>query len=177
MANRRSIGTTVAALIGAMVGAFFAWFLEVTGHPSWSALLMIVCAIAPSIMLALYESYEHPATLVGWIRWRISPRIKILTALLLVGMTLFVLHLLNLNPRDYAYLPLLPAVILSAIFLGGGPALVAVVVSTIIADYVYALPEYSFAITEWEDAAGLAVFAIIGGFIAFNIQEIISPGE
>jgi len=41
----------------------------------------------------------------------------------------------------------------------------------------YALPEYSFAITEWEDAAGLAVFAIIGGFIAFNIQEIISPGE
>jgi len=71
----------------------------------------------------------------------------------------------------------LPAVILSAIFLGGGPALVAVVVSTIIADYVYALPEYSFAITEWEDAAGLAVFAIIGGFIAFNIQEIISPGE
>ena len=63
---------------------------------------------------------------------------RLLTALLLVGMTLFVLHLLNLNPRDYAYLPLLPAV---AIFLGGGPALVAVVVSTIIADYVYALPE------------------------------------
>jgi K+-sensing histidine kinase KdpD len=168
---------TAVALIGAAAGIFLAWLLEITGHPSWSVLLMTLCAIAPSIMIALYQSGEPRPTFRAWIRWEIPPWIKVLAALALVAVTLFVVHTLDVNPRDYYYLPLLPSVILSATFLGFGPALVAVVVSTVIADYVYAPPEHSFAITEWEDAAGLAVFAILGGFIALIIHEIISFRE
>jgi K+-sensing histidine kinase KdpD len=145
-----------AALIGAGVGIFLAWLLEITGHPSWSVLLMILCAIAPSIMIVLFQRGEPRSTSLAWIRWEISPWIKVIAALVLVVATLFVVHTLNINPRDHYYLPLLPPIILAAIFLGFGPALFAVVVSTVIADYVYAPPQYSFAITEWEDAAGLA---------------------
>jgi Domain of unknown function (DUF4118) len=53
-------------------------------------------------------------------------------------------------------LPLVAPVIVSAIPLGFGPGLLAVVLATLWADYRYALPEYDFAITEWEDVAGLA---------------------
>ena len=159
------------ALDGAAVGMSLAWLLEITGHPSWSVLLMVLCAIGPSIWIALYEQGERRPRFVGWIRWEGPAWLRIVVALFLIAITLFVVHTINVNPRDYHYLPLLPPVILSAILLGFGPALVAVVVSTVIADYVYAPPEYSFAMTEWEDAAGLAVFAILGGVIAFHYSR------
>jgi K+-sensing histidine kinase KdpD len=98
-------------------------------------------------------------------------------ALLLVALTLFALDAFNVNPRDYAYLPLLPAVVVSALLLGFGPALVGVVAGTLISDYVYAPPPYSFAATEWKDAAGVAVFAILGAINAWMIQQIISFPE
>jgi hypothetical protein len=60
---------------------------------------------------------------------------------------------------------------------GLGPGLFAVVFATLWADFRYALPEYDFAITEWEDATGLATFAILGALIAFIIQEFVSLGE
>jgi K+-sensing histidine kinase KdpD len=74
-------------------------------------------------------------------------------------------------------LPLVAPVIVSAIPLGFGPGLLAVVLATLWADYRYALPEYDFAITEWEDVAGLAGFAIVGAFIAWSMQDLISSGE
>jgi uncharacterized membrane protein YeiH len=65
----------------------------------------------------------------------------------------------------------------SAILLGLGPGLFTVVFATLWADYRYAPPEYDFAITEWEDAAGLAIFAIIGAFFALVIQEFFPLNE
>src|SRR5262245_40488113 len=177
MADRRTVGAMAAALIGAGAGLFLAWLVEITGHPSWSVLLMILCAITPSIIFALYERREHRPTSQGWIRWQRWSWIRILVSLLLVGACLFVLDQLDVNPRDYHYLPLLPPVILSAIFLGFGPALFAVIVSTVIADYVYAPPEYSFAITNLEDMAGLGAFAILGAVIALLINDIVSLRE
>jgi K+-sensing histidine kinase KdpD len=172
-AERQSIGLRAAALIGAAVGIFFAWFVEITGHPSWSVLLMILCAIAPSIVVALYHRAEPRPIFLAWFRREISPWIKFPATLVLVIASLFIMEMLNVNPRDYHYLPLLPPVVLSAILLGFGPALVAVIVSTIIADFLYALPEYSFAITELEDVAGLATFAILGGFIALMLHGLL----
>jgi K+-sensing histidine kinase KdpD len=177
VADRRTIGAMAMALIGAAVGMSLAWLLEITGHPSWSVLLMVLCATGPSIWIALYDQGERRPRFVKWARWEGPPWAKVVVTLLLIAVTLLVVHALNVNPRDSAYLPLLPPVILSGIVLGFGPALLAVVVSTIIADYIYALPEYSFAITHWEDAAGLAVFAILGGVIALIIHEIISLRE
>jgi len=172
--TRRAIGAVTAALIGAGVGIFLAWLLNVTGHPAWSVLLMIFCAIAPSMMIALYEPGEDRLTFLRWVRWQASPWLKVVAALLLIGVTLFVLDALNVNPRDYAYLPLLPPIIVSAVLLGSGPALVGVIAGTIVADYAYAPPPYSFAVTEWKDAAGLAVFAIVGALNAWMIHQLIS---
>jgi K+-sensing histidine kinase KdpD len=174
--NYRTIGVIAVALVGAAVGIFFAWLLEITRHPSWSVLLMIVCAIAPSTIIAFYEFDvvgERRRTLVHRLRWQIAPWLKIVLTLVFVGAALLVIHLLEINPRAFWYLPLLPPIILSAIFLGLGAALFAVVVSTVIADYVYAPPAYSFAITQWQDALGLAVFAILGSLITWIIHELI----
>jgi hypothetical protein len=124
--NRRTIVAATAALIGAVIGIFLAWLLKATGHPPWSVLLIIFCAIAPSMMIAPYEPRERRLTVLGWIRWRASPWLKVIMALLLVALTLFALDAFNVNPRDYAYLPLLPAVVVSALLLGFGPALVGV---------------------------------------------------
>jgi MFS family permease len=169
LANLRTLGMVAAALIGAVFGAAFAWLLGITGHPSWSALLLIFCAIAPSMMIA-----EHRSTFWGWIRWRASPELKVLLTLLLVALTLLVLDALNVNPRDHAYLPLLLPIILIALLLGIGAALVGVLAGIVIADCVYAPPPYCFAITEWKNVAGLAVFAVLGAINAWIIREIVS---
>jgi uncharacterized membrane protein YeiH len=52
-----------------------------------------------------------------------------------------------------------------------GPGLFAVMLTTAWADFYYAPPIYDFAITEWEDAIGLAVFASLGALVALMIQE------
>jgi hypothetical protein len=167
------IGAVALALVGAAVGIFFAWLLEITGLPSWSVFLMILCALAPSIIIALYELDEF----LGWPRWQIAPWLKIVLSLLSVGAALLAVHLLHINPRDFWYLPLLLPIILCTIFLGLGHAMFAVVLSTVIADYVYVPPAYSFAITRWGDAGGLAAFAILGTLIVWMIHELVHFGE
>lgn len=57
---------------------------------------------------------------------------------------------LGVNPREYAYVPLLVPVIVSAFLLGFGPGLSAVILATVWADFYYAPPVFDFAITEWE---------------------------
>jgi hypothetical protein len=175
--NRRTIVATIAALVGAVIGVFLAWLLKVTGHPPWSVLLMIFCAIAPSMMIAPYEPGERRPTVLGWIRWRASRCFKVIVGLLLVAFTLFALDAFNINPRDYAYLPLLPAVIVIALLLGFGPALVGAVAAVIISDYLYAPPPYSAATAAWKDAADLAVFAFLGAINAWMVHQIISLPE
>jgi K+-sensing histidine kinase KdpD len=173
VADRRTIGLTIAMLVGAAIGLFVAWALEITGHPSWSVLLMIICACAPSALIALLEREDNRPKLLGW-RWRGRSWVKVIVTLLLVTANLLVLHAFAVNPRDYGYLPLITPIVLSAIVLGFGCALLAVVISTVVADYVYALPEYSFALTDWDEVAGLATFAMLGAVAALMINEITS---
>jgi hypothetical protein len=45
------------------------------------------------------------------------------------------------------------------------------------ADFFIAAPELDFSITELEDVLGLAVFGIVGSFVALMIDEFLSfPG-
>jgi K+-sensing histidine kinase KdpD len=82
-------------------------------------------------------------------------------------------HRFDLNPRDHGYTLLLPFVIVIAVLFGSGPALFAIVLSTIVADYLYARPTDRFAITEWEDAIGLAIFAFAGAQIALAVSDFL----
>jgi hypothetical protein len=42
------------------------------------------------------------------------------------------------------------------------------------ADFFIAAPELDFSITELEDVLGLAVFGIVGSFVALMIDEFLS---
>ena len=92
-------------------------------------------------------------------------------------MTLGAKWAFDANPRDYSYLPLLAPVIASAVVFGFGAALFAVIVTALGADYFLALPEYSFALTELEDALGLAVFATLGALVVLSIDGLLNFGE
>jgi hypothetical protein len=160
--------------IGAAIGFFLALLAELTGHPSWAVLLLLLCSLGPSSLIAfsggrLPELFSRLRREPSWVRFGL--------AALLVLLSFGAMEALGINPRGYAYVPLVAPVIVSAIFLGFAPGLFAVVFATLWADFRYALPEYDFAITEWEDAAGLATFAILGALIAFIVQEFVSLGE
>lgn len=162
----------IAALIGAVVGVLLVLLLEITGHTWWSVLLMIVAAVGPSVIKLTYENRERqPINFLQWTRYRVQTWMKVGSTLLLVIATLVVLHFLGLNPRDHGYIPLLLPAVVSAILFGSGPALFAIILSTIIADYVYAIPADEFAITNWEDAAGLATFAVVGALAALAVSD------
>jgi hypothetical protein len=174
VADHRTAWIIAAVLIGAVIGFFFALLAELTGHPSWAVLMLLLCSLAPSSLIAFGDGrlpglFGRLRRQPVWVRFGLAA----LSVLLSFG----VMEALGINPRGYAYVPLVAPVILSALFLGFGPGLFAVVFATLWADFRYALPEYDFAITEWEDAAGLATFAILGALIAFIIQEFVSLGE
>jgi K+-sensing histidine kinase KdpD len=108
-------------------------------------------------------------------RLRLSWVAKVAFVLLMIGATLAVEWAININPRDYAYVPLLPPVLLAAVFFRFRYGILAIVICTIAADYLFALPEYDFAITEIEDAVGLSVFAVLGACLAWVIQQLLPP--
>ena len=158
-----------AALIGAAVGFLLALLVELTGHPSWFFLAMVVGAIAPSVILALKKSSRIEAFRIECQqlpRWS-----QFCLILLMIAITLGSKWVLDANPRDYSYLPLVIPVIASAVLFGFGSALFTIFVTALGADYFFALPEYSFILTEWEDALGLAVFAILGALAALAIDD------
>jgi K+-sensing histidine kinase KdpD len=167
-------GTVTAALVGAVVGLLLVWTLEVTGHRWWSVLLMIAAAVGPAVIKSIYKSkQQRPASLLRWTRYGAPIWVRVGATLPLVVATLAILRFFDLNPRDHGYALLLPSIIVIAILFGSAPALFAIVLSTIIADYLYARPADRFAITEWEDAAGLAIFAFAGAQIALAVSDFL----
>ena len=175
MISRQPWNTVTAALIGAAGGFLFALFLELTGHPPWYVLAMLIGATAPSVFFALNRNPRTEAfrdscqRLPRWSRFSL--------VLLMIIVTLAANLALGVNPRDCSYLPLLIPVVASAVLFGFGEGLFAVVLTAIAADYFFALPEYDFAITEWKDALGLAVFAILGALAALAIDGLRDIGK
>jgi hypothetical protein len=156
---------------GAAFGAIAALVIELTGHPWWALLMLLTCALGPSLLRANWDFRR--ATYVG--RLHLSGPAKVAFVLLMIGATLAVEWAIKINPRDYAYVPLLPPVVLAAVLFGFAHGLLAVVVCTIIGDYLFALPVYDFAITQIEDAVGLSIFAVLGASMAWGLFRSFSP--
>ncbi len=130
---------------------------------------MAISAAAPSLYLAINYVPKLDAFRNACRRLSFWSRLGLV--LLMVALTLGTKWIFDTNPRDYHYLPLLLPVIATAIIFGFPWALFAVMVTALGADYFFALPEYSFVLTEWEDALGLAVFAVIGALVALLIND------
>ena len=158
--------------IGALIGFLFDLAVELTGHPWWFLLLMLVCAFSPGVIsfATAINSADHIINLRS--RLSLSGWMKPAVVLLLVAMTLGVISVVGINPGDYAYVPLLFPVIISSVLFGFAQGLFAVVVCTLMGDYLFALPVYDFRISRPEDAIGLAVFAIFGGAAAWVIDQM-----
>jgi K+-sensing histidine kinase KdpD len=148
--------------------------LERTGHPAWYFLAMLIGAALPGLILSFKSSPQLNAFRDACTRLPTWSRLSIV--LLMVALTLGAKWLFDANPRNYNYFPLLLPVIVTAILFGIPWALFTVVVTTLAADYFVALPEFSFVLTEWEDALGLAVFAILGALAALLIDDFMDFG-
>jgi Domain of unknown function (DUF4118) len=167
----------LAPLLGAAIGVIVALLLELAGHPSWSILLLLISAVVPGALSLLSEPVSQllrPLRSFGGRRpgWQ-----KLGATLLMVAATVGGCLVFDYNPRVAYYLPLLPAVLVSAALFGFGPGLFAVVLGTVAADYFFAPPVFDFGITEWRDVLGLAVLGIVGAFLALLIAEFLSFPE
>lgn len=103
------------ALVGAACGFLLALLAELTGHPSWTVLLMLICLLAPP-MLITFGWVELPES-ISRLRKR-SVWIRSTLAISLVALCFLAIEALGANPREYAYVPLLMPVIVSAFLLG-----------------------------------------------------------
>jgi K+-sensing histidine kinase KdpD len=145
--------------------------LEISGHPSWAVLLLIIAAVTPSILLLFYDLGQSRRRSQ---RWRRSNWIKAVVVLAMVGITVVTCLAFDFNPRVAYYLPLLAPVLISAVLFGFGTSLFSVILGIVAADFFFAPPAFDFAITEWEDVLGLATFGIIGALLGLAIDEFFS---
>ncbi len=160
--------------LGATIGIGFAFLIEISGHPSWAVLLLIVAAIGPSLLTSFFPDRLAIIGLRRRVQQGQSRWLKGMVVLFMVGATVAVCLGLNFNPRVAFYLPLLIPVLVSGILFGFTMSLFAVVLSIVAADFFFAPPQFDFSITEWEDVLGLAVFGVIGAFAALMIDEFFS---
>jgi Domain of unknown function (DUF4118) len=167
----------LAPLLGAAIGVATAIILELAGHPSWSILLRLVCAVIPGALSLLSEPVSQLLRPLRSFGGRRSGWLKLVATFFMVAATVGGCLLLDYNPRVAYYLPLLPAVLVSAALFGFGPGLFAVVLGIVAADYFFAPPVFNFGITEWKDVLSLAVFGIVGAFLALLIAEFLSFPE
>jgi Domain of unknown function (DUF4118) len=167
--NRR----TWALGLGAAIGVGFAFLVEISGHPFWAILLLIIAAAAPSGILLFFSDLGGTpfVRLRRLTQQRRSPLMKAGVVLVMIGITVAACLAFDFNPRVAYYLPLLPSVLISAICFGFGTSLFTVIASIVAADFFFAPPVFDFGITEWEDALGLATFGIIGALVAVAIDE------
>jgi K+-sensing histidine kinase KdpD len=157
---------------GAALGALVALAFELTGHRWWAMLMLLASAAALSVRSISSFGVSTPHA-----RSRLSGTAKIAVVLLMIATTLAVEWATNINPRDYAYVPLLPPILLAAAFFGFGYGVLAIVICTVAADYFFSLPIYDFRITEIEDVVGLSVFAVLGACLAWLLQQGFPPYE
>jgi K+-sensing histidine kinase KdpD len=167
----KQIYTIGAIFTGAIIGFLFDLMIELSGHPWWFLVMMLVCAFSPGVI-----SFAVAVNRVDYVinlrsRLSLPEWAKPAVVLLLVAICLGVTRLVGINPRDYAYVPLLFPVIVSSVLFGFGQGLLAVIVCTLAGDYLFALPIYDFRISEPEDAIGLAVFSIFGAVAAWVIDQ------
>jgi hypothetical protein len=151
----RLLETIVFLGTGSVLGALLALAIELTGHRWWALLMLLTCALGPSLARAMWGFRAGTYS-------RMSRVAKVTLVLLMIAATLTVEWSININPRDYAYVPLLPPVLLSALFFGFGHGVLAIVICTIIADYFFSLPVYDFRIAEMKTSSDCRFLPSLG---------------
>ena len=74
--------------------------------------------------------------------------------------------------REAPYLSFVVAILLVGQFQGRGPALLATAASTLVVWWYFLAPSYSFAIAKPLQAAGLAMFAVVGVVISVLTSHV-----
>jgi hypothetical protein len=121
--------------IGTVAGFLLDLTVELTGHPWWFLLMMLICALSPGpvAFAVAIDGTDHIINLRS--RLSLPGWIKPIIILLLVVLTLGVIGIAGINPRAYAYVPLLLPIIASSILFGFGYGLLALIAGTLAADY------------------------------------------
>ncbi len=99
-------------------------------------------------------------------RWR-HPLVGYVLSVPLIGLGLLVAHLevLLLHGVYFPSLPLILPVLIAALIWGTGPALLSVLLGTLVLDYFF-LPPEAFNITSWDGILRILPFVISGIIIA-----------
>jgi F0F1-type ATP synthase assembly protein I len=159
-------------LIGAGAGILLARLLE-TYDRSPLAIFLLLSGVAATWLII-----EARNGVIFDPLGRLSYPISIFTRLLMVtGLTAIVfglLHVAHINPIGYAYLPLLPLVVVSTALFGLAAGFFAIVLSSAIASYFYLAPIYSFWVSDLQDTMGLIIFAAIGSCVVWGVRKISS---
>ena len=159
-------------LIGAGAGILLAWLLE-THDRSPLAIFLLLSGVAATWLII-----EGRNGVVFDPLGRLSYPLSIFNRLLMVaGLTAIffgLLHVAHINPIGYAYLPLLPLIVVSTALFGLAAGFLAVALSSAIASYFYIAPIYSFWIGDLQDTIGLIIFAAIGLSVVWGVRKISS---
>jgi hypothetical protein len=159
-------------LIGAGAGIVLAWLLE-TYDRSPLAIFMLFSGVAITwlIVEARKGVIFDP---LGRLSHPISIFARSLMVMGLTAVTFGFMHAAHINPISYAYLPLLPLIVVGTALFGLSAGFFAIVLSSAIASYFYIAPIDSFWISDLQDAIGLIIFAAIGSLVAWAIRKISS---
>lgn len=163
-----------AGLIGAIVGGVLAWLLEYAGYSPLAIYLLLAALFATWLFVESNGGIVFDAA--GRFRIPLVSVSKVPLVVLLTAIYFAIEAAFYINPRDYAYLPLVPLVIASTALFGFGSGLLATILSVLVADFFFVPDIYSFEIHEWEDAVGLAIFAIAGSILAFGMHKVFQSG-
>ncbi len=115
----------------------------------------------PNIDIYLLDAKTEP-NLMPKKRITVSRPVNYIISVLAVGGVSLIAFLLrsSLNQINLLFLLLLP-VILSALYIGIGPSILAAVISILIFDYLFVLPHFSFAISDFTYFLSYVVYIII----------------
>src|SRR5258708_11115345 len=121
----------------------------------------------PMVAARLQQEAERRKRYIAQIpRWR-HPLVGYVLSVPLIGLGLVVAHLevLLLHGVYFPSLPLILPVLIAALIWGTGPALLSVLLGTLVLDYFF-LPPEAFNITSWDGILRILPFVISGIIIA-----------
>jgi hypothetical protein len=155
-------------LLGGVAGFLFAWVLEVTHHSALGILVLLAASVLPGLFLLLPGGQEQNPVRELLIWCYIQPNhVRAALVLLLIGINIVVEYGSGRNPITYAYVPLLPAVIVSGVLFGPASGLFAVLASIVAADLLFSASDTTFSMREWGSMALLRSFALLGSMLAY----------
>jgi hypothetical protein len=155
-------------LLGTVAGFLFALVLEVTHHSALGIFVLLAASVLPGLFLPLPGGQEQNPVPELLIWCYIQPtHVRAGLVLLLIGINILIEYGSGRNPITYAYVPLLPAVIVSGVLFGPTSGLFAVLASVVATDPLFSASDTNFSMREWSSIALLGSFAALGSMLAY----------